>query len=186
MLHANNRKRKLHIPTLLTRQGLSSNHQQKEEAIYEHFVKLLGQTQERTLSLNWTHLGYQPHDLQELEAAFDDSEIKKIVMQMPTEKSPGPDGFIGLFYRKCWSIVGNDLCAAVQAFHSQRTRRIELINEANIVLLPKKEGATDITDFRPISLINNLAKIITKLLADRLAPRMNELVSSSQNAFIKK
>jgi len=61
-----------------------------------------------------------------------------------------------------------------------------LINEANIVLLPKKEGATNLSDFRPISLINSFAKIITKLLADRLAPRMNELVSGSQNAFIKK
>jgi len=107
-------------------------------------------------------------------------------MQLPSEKSPGPDGFIGLFYKKCWSIIGPDLIAALQAFHSLRTRRIELINEANIVLLPKKEGATNLSDFRPISLINSFAKIITKLLADRLAPRMNELVSGSQNAFIKK
>lgn len=40
--------------------------------------------------------------------------------------------------------------------------------------------------FRPISLINSLAKIITKILEDRLAPRLNEIVSGCQNAFIKK
>ena len=186
MLHANNRKRRLHIPSLNTRNGISTNHQQKEEAIYEHFVNLIGQTQERSLGLNWEHLGYHPHDLHELEDPFDESEIKQVIMQLPSEKSPGPDGFIGLFYKKCWSIIGHDLIAALQAFHSLRTRRIELINEANIVLLPKKEGATNLSDFRPISLINSFAKIITKLLADRLAPRMNELVSGSQNAFIKK
>jgi hypothetical protein len=51
MLHANNRKRRLHIPSLNTRNGISTNHQQKEEAIYEHFVNLIGQTQERSLGL---------------------------------------------------------------------------------------------------------------------------------------
>jgi hypothetical protein len=106
-------------------------------------------------------------------------------MQLPAEKSPGPDGFIGLFYKKCWPII-KDLIEALQAFHSPKTRWLDLINEANIVLLPKMNVATSISDFRPISLINSLAKIITKILAERLAPRLHELVSGCQNAFIKK
>jgi retron-type reverse transcriptase len=40
--------------------------------------------------------------------------------------------------------------------------------------------------FRPISLINSFMKILTKILANRLAPRMNEIVSTAQNAFIQK
>jgi hypothetical protein len=40
--------------------------------------------------------------------------------------------------------------------------------------------------FRPISLINSFMKILTKILANRLAPRMNEIVSTTQNAFIQK
>jgi hypothetical protein len=67
-----------------------------------------------------------------------------------------------------------------------RTQRLHLINEANVVLIPKANDASSITDFRPISLINSLAKIITKILADRLAPRLQNLVSNCQNAFIKK
>jgi hypothetical protein len=39
---------------------------------------------------------------------------------------------------------------------------------------------------RPISLMNNISKIITKNLEIRLAPRMNELVSQAENAFIKR
>lgn len=145
----------------------------------------MGKTQERSLSLNWTNLGYQPHDLTDLEAPFEAEEIKKVVMHLPAEKSPGPDGFIGLLY-KCWDVIGEDLMQALHAFHSLRTRRRELINEANIILLPKKEGATMVTDFRPMSLINSLAKIITKVLSGRLVLRLNELVSGCQNAFIKK
>jgi hypothetical protein len=49
----------------------------------------------------------------------------------------------------------------------------------------KKEGAEQIKDFRPISLVYSFAKLITKILANRLAPRLNELVSPNQSAFIK-
>jgi hypothetical protein len=63
---------------------------------------------------------------------------------------------------------------------------LNLINEANIVLLPKTKDATSLSDYRPISLINSVVKIITKILANRLAPHMNSLVSHAQNAFIKK
>jgi hypothetical protein len=63
---------------------------------------------------------------------------------------------------------------------------MNLINEANIVLLPKKQDAATVADYRPISLINSVIKIITKILANRLAPHMNKLVSITQNGFIKK
>ena len=62
---------------------------------------------------------------------------------------------------------------------------LNLVNKANIVLIPKKDGAESITDYRPISLIHAVAKIISKLLALRLAPKMNELISPCQSAFIK-
>jgi hypothetical protein len=79
-------------------------------------------------------------------------------MQLPAEKAPGPDGFIGRFYKKCWPIIYPDLLAALQAIHSLRTRRFELVNEANVVLLPKSREASKVMDYRPISLINSQAK----------------------------
>ena len=63
---------------------------------------------------------------------------------------------------------------------------MEILNSANIVLLPKKAESLRITDFRPISLIHSIAKIFSKLLANRLAPHLNSLVSNCQSAFIKK
>jgi mannosylglycoprotein endo-beta-mannosidase len=54
------------------------------------------------------------------------------------------------------------------------------------VLLPKKEGAEEIVDYRPISLIHAIAKIIAKMLSIRLGPYMDSLVSNAQSAFIKK
>jgi hypothetical protein len=60
-----------------------------------------------------------------------------------------------------------------------------MLNSAYITLLPKKEDAMNIRDYRPISLVHSFAKLVTKLLANRLAGRLDQLVSSSQSAFIK-
>lgn len=109
-----------------------------------------------------------------------------MVKDVSAEKAPGPDGFIGIFYKKCWSIIKGDLFQAVMSFYNHQTTRLNLINEANIVLLPKTQDATSLSNYRPISLINRVAKIITKILANRLTPHMNSLVSNAQNAFIKK
>jgi hypothetical protein len=55
-----------------------------------------------------------------------------------------------------------------------------------VVLVPKKANAERVADFRPISLIHSFAKIIFKLLANRLAPAEKKLITYNQSAFIKK
>lgn len=60
-----------------------------------------------------------------------------------------------------------------------------LLNSAMIALLPKHNGANKPQDFRPTSLIHCFAKIIAKILAIRLQPFMNTLISQCHNAFIK-
>ena len=42
--------------------------------------------------------------------------VKKVVFEMHPLKAMGPDGMPGLFYRHYWSIVGEQLVAAVQSF----------------------------------------------------------------------
>ena len=75
---------------------------------------------------------------------------------------------------------------AVNNFSNLHVNNLHWLNSANIVLVAKKDGAEDISDFRPISLIHAVAKIIAKMMATRLAPHMHALVSNTQSAFIKK
>jgi hypothetical protein len=51
-------------------------------------------------------------------------------------------------------------------------------------LLPKQPDAQTLRDYRPISLIHLVAKVFAKVLSLRLAPKLDNLVSKSQNAFI--
>src|ERR1041384_2198359 len=105
---------------------------------------------------------------------------------MPSDKAPGPDGFTGIFFKKCWDVIKHDIMRVIHLFDSLHTANLHWLNSANVVLLPKKEGAEGIADYRPISLIHGIAKIIAKVLSMRLAPHMNDLVSNAQSAFIKR
>ena len=104
---------------------------------------------------------------------------------MPSDLAPRPDGFMGLFMKKCWHILKEDFVKLVREFYDGKCN-LECLNTSLIALIPKKDGAECISDFRHISLIHAIAKILTKVLATRLAPYMDNLVSSAQSAFIKK
>jgi hypothetical protein len=84
---------------------------------------------------------------------LDDPFSKQAIMEIPFDKAPGPDGFNGKFFKACWDIIKCDMMAVVQKISSLHTRNLHWLNSVNIVLIPKKEGAEDISDFRPISLI---------------------------------
>jgi len=74
---------------------------------------------------------------------------------------------------------------ALSVIQQGHVARFRLLNTAFITLLPKKPDATLVKDFRPISLIHSLAKLVTKIMANRLAPLLSNLVPPNQNAFVR-
>ncbi|KAK1677946.1 hypothetical protein QYE76_038794 [Lolium multiflorum] len=101
------------------------------------------------------------------------------------DKAPGPDGFTGRFYVACWEIIKDDVMDAFQAMWSGDCRGLHLANQTLISLLPKHADAMEVKDFRPISMIHSVAKLIAKVLSSRLAPRMGQIIGSYQSAFIR-
>ena len=83
-----------------------------------------------------------------LEAPFLPEEVEKIIKSMPLDKAPGPDGFTGRFYATCWQIIKVDFMRALDQFFGGDMRGLAAINRAVVTLLPKKEGAVDLKDFR--------------------------------------
>ena len=51
--------------------------------------------------------------------------------------------------------------------------------------VPKIEGVVDMKDFRPISMVHCLYKVIAKVLSRRIREVMEDLVRESQSAFVK-
>jgi len=59
------------------------------------------------------------------------------------------------------------------------------LNSTFIGLIPKKAGATNIKDFRPISMVGCIYKLLSKVLARRLRGVLGHLISMNQNAFVE-
>ena len=58
------------------------------------------------------------------------------------------------------------------------------LNATFLCLIPKKTNAINIKDFRPISLVGSLYKLLSKVLAHRLRCVLDKLISNSQNSFV--
>lgn len=112
-------------------------------------------------------------------------EIRTATFQLGEDKAPGPDGFNLKFYQTFWEVVQEDLCWIFQDLFDG-SADTGPIDYSFVCLVLKKEGARKAGDFRPISLINGVQKIISKVLANRLRDALQEIISPSQSAFLKR
>uniref|UniRef100_A0A2N9G1C3 Reverse transcriptase domain-containing protein n=1 Tax=Fagus sylvatica TaxID=28930 RepID=A0A2N9G1C3_FAGSY len=76
------------------------------------------------------------------------------------------------------------ILAIAHEFHTHNQFEKSL-NATFIALIPKKSEAREVKDFRPISLVGSVYKILAKVLANRLRLVLHKLISASQNAFMK-
>jgi len=120
-----------------------------------------------------------------MRAAVTRAEIKRTIFSMNRNKAPGPDGYSTGFFHKAWPIVENGVAEAILEFFVTGNLLRE-VNSTIINLVPKKKNPTSMSKYRPISCCNLIYKCITKILANRLLPGLDEVISLNQGAFIPK
>ena len=103
---------------------------------------------------------------------------------MNSDKALGPDGFTVAFWQFCWDFVKEEIVDLFKEFYEQRSFAKSL-NTTFLILIPKKGGTEDLGDFRPISLLGGLYKLLAKVLANRLKKVLGNVVSVDQNAFVR-
>ncbi|KAL4018315.1 hypothetical protein IC575_021906 [Cucumis melo] len=120
---------------------------------------------------------------QALQIPISREEVRRVLFSMDSGKAPGPDGFSVGFFKGAWSVVEEDFCDVVLHFFETCYLPIG-VNATVITLIPKRRGAEQMEEFRPISCCNVIYKCISKILADRLRVWLPSFIGSNQSAFI--
>ncbi|KAL0013373.1 hypothetical protein SO802_000442 [Lithocarpus litseifolius] len=117
-----------------------------------------------------------------LTAIYTMKEVELAIKEMVPLKAPGPNGMPPLFYQTYWSNVGMDISHAVISCLNYSSL-LKSINHTFITLIPKVKDPEKVSEFRPISLCNVIYKIVSKVIANRLRPLLNDIISETQSAF---
>jgi hypothetical protein len=154
-------------------------------AVFSHFAAHFQSTRESRPTMD----GLQFQSLSCRQGAslikpFSAEEVKEAVWDCDNYKSPGPDGISFGFIKDFWEILKEDVMRFLVEFH-RNGKLAKGINSTFIALIPKVGNPQCLNDFRPISLVGSMYKILAKILANRLRLVIGSVVSDSQSAFIK-
>ena len=119
-----------------------------------------------------------------LTRPFTEDEVKAAVWDCDSFKSPGPDGVNFGFLKEFWSDMKQDIMRFMTEFH-RNGRLSRGINSTFIALIPKKDNPKKLNDYRPISLVGSIYKILAKVLANRLRHVIGSVIAEEQSTFVK-
>lgn len=158
----------------------------------EYFTNTFGSSVPRPATfivLRWPSLGYSPRNISSFEAPCS----QKMKSEIPYSPCRGTRHQSRRFY---WSLlqillgtIKFDLttCFSSLSLFTLNSQGVDVLNSANIILLPKNLDVVWMTDYRLISLIHSIAKNLSLSLCQQTcAPSLDSMISNCQSAFIKK
>jgi hypothetical protein len=119
-----------------------------------------------------------------LSDPFSLEEIEAVVKECDGNKSQGPDGFNFNFIKGSWDLLKGDITTLFHQFHVNECLPKSFLSYF-VTLIPKVDIPFGISDYRPISLLGCLYKLIAKVLASKLSKVMSSIIAPTQSAFLK-
>ncbi|RVW56212.1 Transposon TX1 uncharacterized 149 kDa protein [Vitis vinifera] len=182
---ANSNRRKNCLKKIKVNGNWLSEEQEIQRGVVRAFQSLLsdpGGWRPSVNNLEFDSIGAE--EAARLELMFTVEEVFLALSELNGDKAPDPDGFTLAFWHFCWDFVKDEIMGFFKDFF-ERGKFVRSLNTTFLVFIPKKGGAEDLTDFRPISLVGSLYKLLAKVLANRLKKVVGKVVSTTQNAFVE-
>lgn len=160
----------------------------KEEIVKhneEYFVSLYSKDLWERSSLDNLEFGkIGDGKAQTLERNFEEEEFCEAIFAFAGDKDLGPDAFPMACFQRFWIMLKDDILDFMVEFHSSG-KLSKGIGAFFIALILKKEGENGIKDFRSISLIGSVYRILAKVLTGRLQKILPLIISKEKGAFVK-
>jgi len=114
-------------------------------------------------------------------------ECKKILETFKNNKSPGNDGILIEFYKSCWDLIFQSFINCIKRSPSYVKEEMSNSQKQAVITLIEKQrkDRSLIETWRPISLVNIDAKIISKVIASRIKNFFPYIIHSNQTGYVK-
>ena len=152
--------------------------------VRNYFVQRFKQQQIPAFDFNLdNHQRLSPEQVQLLENIPSTEEVQQAVWACGTDKAPGFYGYNFKFIREMWEVLKDEIYDLVLDFFVNGNS-VSHLNITWVTLIPKTGDPTSIEDYRPISMVGALYKIISKILSLCLKDVIAYLIDESQTAFV--
>lgn len=120
---------------------------------------------------------------QKLCSPFSAEEIGSALGEMRPTKASGDNGFLALFFQKCWDIVANKISKFCLNILNDDVD-FDSLNFTNVVLIPRCDHPGTMVKFKLISLCNVWCKVVSKTIVNLFEGALDLCIDGFQSAFI--
>ncbi|GMP98870.1 hypothetical protein CsSME_00046588 [Camellia sinensis var. sinensis] len=156
---------------------------QIKQAVVRHFKHQFSESWTIRPKLSGPFNVIGPEAAAKLEEEFSTDEIWAAIKDCDGCKAPGTDDFNLECIKKCWPVMKNKIISMIQEFHTNAKLSCG-INSSSLVLIPKKDNPLGLGDYRPISLVSSIYKILAKILSRRIKKVLLAVINEVQPAFV--
>ncbi|XP_039003298.1 uncharacterized protein LOC120130004 [Hibiscus syriacus] len=155
--------------------------QQRNSFVSMNAYNAIATVEFEKLELNFNRLS--DDQVVHLEENFSEGEVWEAIESSDSNKAPSSDGLDMGFFKKFWPVLKGDTHKFFEDFYDGK-KLGKGVNHSFITLILKKQNPIGIEDYRPISLVGGLYKILSKFLSSTLRLCIGGLIGQSQFAFI--
>ncbi|KAL4278182.1 hypothetical protein GQ457_03G030870 [Hibiscus cannabinus] len=185
-LTASIRRRNNFIGTIQVGDDVFTNPGSIRKVIGEHFKKMYNGSKAIPLKSFDCEMGHiSSEEVARLEREFSEKEIWEALSALDSSKAPGPDGFNMGFLKRFWSSLKVEILNFFGSFFKGEMSDLSF-NQSFVVLIPKRSNPVLIEDYRPISLVGCVYKLLSKVLAVRLREVMDRVIGVQSSLSVLK